>query len=323
MDDENENKTPPDETAEEMARKLAEELYESLPQEEEKEDSKEEKEGEGSEDGEEGEEDEEAQADDAEKESVEDLSYQAYSGRIRGDDVEESTSLWLITFTDTMALMLTFFVLLYAMSIPKEDEWQELTGAVQRQFATFTSQAFSGGSQDTIEIEKLDYSRALDLGYLKSLLREQINKEVRLRDVELIQMSDRLVISMPSDLLFEAGQADINADGRRALFAIGGSLSRIRNKIEVVGHSDPDPVPEEGRFRSNWELSLARASATAAVLNNVGYRRDIEVKGLSSARYDEIQGQFDEQRRESLSRRVDVVVLKDDGSKRHFMNVGD
>ena len=79
----------------------------------------------------------------------------------------EVASMWLVTFTDMRALMLTFFVLLYAMSIPKEDEWSQLTGAVQRQFATFSSQAFYAGAQDTIEIEKLDYSRALDLGYLK------------------------------------------------------------------------------------------------------------------------------------------------------------
>lgn len=237
--------------------------------------------------------------------------------------VEESVSLWLITFTDVMALMLTFFVLLYAMSMVKEEQWAEITGAVNREFGMHFSQADFAGAQDTVEIDKLDYGKALDLGYLDSLLGDLIAENESLEDVTTYLQQDRLIVSLPSALLFEPGQDRVSAQGRKAIFAIGGSLSRIRNKIEIVGHTDPTPVGSVNpKFENNWQLSLSRALKTSSILRDVGYPRPIVVKGFSSARYDELSASMPMEQRLSLARRVDVVILKDDGTKRFFMNMG-
>ena len=239
------------------------------------------------------------------------------------ESAEESVSLWLITFTDVMALMLTFFVLLYAMSIVKEGQWAQITGAVNREFGQHFSQADFSGAQDTIEIDKLDYGKALDLGYLESLLDDLIAEDESLNNVALYLQKDRLIVSLPSALLFEVGQDRVSAEGRKAIFAIGGSLSRIRNKIEIVGHTDPTPVSSiNPKFESNWELSLSRALQTASVLRDVGYARAIEVQGLSNARYDELSGTLSIDERLAMSRRVDIEILKDDGSTRSFMGIG-
>ncbi len=237
--------------------------------------------------------------------------------------VEESVSLWLITFTDVMALMLTFFVLLYAMSMVKEEQWSQITGAVNREFGMHFSQADFAGAQDTVEIDKLDYGKALDLGYLDSLLGDLIAENESLADVTTYLQQDRLIVSLPSALLFEPGQDRVSAQGRKAIFAIGGSLSRIRNKIEIVGHTDPTPVGSVNpKFENNWQLSLSRALKTSSILRDVGYPRPIVVKGFSSARYDELSASMPMEQRLSLARRVDIVILKDDGSKRFFMNMG-
>ena len=110
-------------------------------------------------------------------------------------------------------------------------------------------------------------------------------------------------MSLPSDLLFDAGKSDVNDRGRQALFSLGGALSRIKNRVEVIGHADPRPMQGETRaFSSNWELSLARAAQVAAVLESVGYRRHMIVRGLSSARYDELPVSMPEEERLSLAR---------------------
>ena len=55
---------------------------------------------------------------------------------------EDEAPLWLITFTDIMALMLTFFVLLYSMSIPEVKKWEELTSSINKGFSKFYSRGW-------------------------------------------------------------------------------------------------------------------------------------------------------------------------------------
>ncbi|HBR69978.1 MAG TPA: flagellar motor protein MotB [Rhodospirillaceae bacterium] len=237
-------------------------------------------------------------------------------------DEPEYIPLWLITFADIMALMLTFFVLLYAMAEPKQEEWSDMTAALNSEFNKFYSSGKDAGQQDTINIEKLDYSSALDLEYLQALVTQLVEGESILQDIVLIPQEDRLIVSLPNDLLFDSGKADIKDKGRRALFTLGGALSRIKNRIEVIGHTDPRPIQNEtGEFSSNWELSLARATRAAAVLENVGYRRPITVRGLSSARYDELPPEIGEEKRLDLARRVDIVIMEDDGSNRTILEL--
>lgn len=242
------------------------------------------------------------------------------TGWLFGSRAEESsTPLWLITFTDIMALMLTFFVLLYTMSVPKEEVWEEFTEGMTQGFSNARSAQFMSGNFDTISIDKLDLSEALSLDYLEALLQDIINRNDALSNVVLIPQQKQLILSLPVDLLFESGRADIGVQGKRALFSLGGPLSRIRNRIEVVGHADPRPIQnQDGAFASNWELSIARAASVAGALKNVGYSRDVILKGLSSGRYDDLSETVSEEERLSLSRRVDVVIMRDDGSYRLF-----
>lgn len=231
-------------------------------------------------------------------------------------------SLWLITFTDIMALMLTFFVLLYSMSVPQEEKWEELSESVNKGLSKFKSPQSFSGPQDTISIEKLDNSQALNLDYLDTLLSDKIRSNANLQNITLIRQSNRLIISLPQDLLFKSGEAEIGLSGKRALFTLGGILERIRNRIEIIGHSDPRPMPEKsGNFSSNWELSLARAVQVSNVLLQVGYTRGVTVRGVSSARYDELPSTISEEKRNDLSRRVDIVIMEDDGTRRTFINL--
>ncbi len=228
--------------------------------------------------------------------------------------------LWLIMFTDVMALMLTFFVLMYTMSVPEEDKWDELSKGVTAHVSQFKSAKFFAGAQDSISVDKLDLSRALSLDYLEAIVQDIINQNENLNNVVLIPQGDRLILSLPVELLFEAGEAEVKTGGKRALFSLGGPLSRIKNRIEVIGHADPRPIQnKESAFQSNWELSLARAVNVAAQLENVGYGRPMIIKGAASARYDELPETIEEEQRLSLSRRVDVVIMKDDGRRRGFV----
>lgn len=230
---------------------------------------------------------------------------------------DKSSNVWLISFTDVMALMLTFFVLLFSMTEPAKQDWSEITSAMQSEFNKFYGAVANRGPQDSINIDKINFDQALNISYLGALMETVIGDSKFLEDVTLIPQPGQLVISLPRDLLFDSGDAAVKEDGSRALYALGGSLSRIQNKIEIMGHADPRPVDStSGAFESNWDLSLARAANVAAILESVGYQNEITVRGHSSGLYEDLRDivQNEDQRRD-LARRVDIVVMDHDGSK--------
>ena len=244
---------------------------------------------------------------------------QNYGSIIRQQkDPAQAVPLWLITFTDVMALMLTFFVLLYSMSVPVEEKWQEISDSLSSKFNKTESRPHNAGSQDVLSIDRIDTSRALSLAYLKTLVNNLL-KAKSIDNVIVFENDKRLIISLPSELLFESGNAQINLKGKKILFALGGALSRVKNRIEIAGHTDPRPITgTKGLYHTNWELSLARSAAVAVILKDVGYSRDITLRGLSSARFDEMSEEFPEKDRYNLSRRVDIILMNDDGLRTKF-----
>ena len=237
------------------------------------------------------------------------------------DDDKPKVPLWLITFTDVMALMLTFFVLLYSMSTPQEEKWEDIANALTYKRNAFDSTAFNAGSQDVISLDKIDKTKALELDYVKVLIASLLKRR-NIEDVLLIENAKRLVISLPSELLFVSGRADMGSEGKKVMFELGGILSRVKNRIEVIGHSDPRPITSTGGlYTTNWELSLARAATVSRVLKDVGYERDMTVRGVSSARYDELSEDIPEDERYALSRRVDIVVMDDDGYRQNAFDI--
>lgn len=233
----------------------------------------------------------------------------------------DTVPLWLITFTDVMALMLTFFVLLYAMSVPSEDKWEVLSSSLSIHEEKFDAKAFNAGSQDVINIDKVSSKKALDLDYVEGLVRNQLGNE-DFGKINIQNNDNRLFISMPSELLFESGSAEISSQGKQLIFALSGILARIKNRVEIVGHADPRPIASENNiYATNWALSLVRAVAVKNILKDVGYVRDVSMRGAGSARFDELPQDISEQERLALSRRVDLVVMNDRGYRNNMVDL--
>ncbi|MFV0361279.1 peptidoglycan -binding protein [Tropicimonas sp.] len=78
---------------------------------------------------------------------------------------------------------------------------------------------------------------------------------------------DRFVFS--SEVLFEPGSAEISAEGQAQIARVASILSEVSADIpgdidwviRVDGHTDNQPLSGAGAYRSNWELSQARALA--------------------------------------------------------------
>lgn len=223
-----------------------------------------------------------------------------------------SRSAWLVTFTDLVALLLAFFVMLFAMMTLDDQLWHRVQQSFSAQWielAPLAEVRVPDEEQDTPTAELLP---GVDLDYLATLMRRELPKHASLANARVDRQVGRLVIALPDRLLFAVNAVRPHQAAADALYALGGVLQNIPNRIEVVGHADPRPMPEDGEL-SNWELSLARGAAVADMLGRAGYTQPILIRGHGESRYDELSPLLGEETRLSLGRRTDIVILEDGG----------
>ena len=73
---------------------------------------------------------------------------------------------------------------------------------------------------------------------------------------------NRMVISLPGDVLFDSGHETLKKDGQAILLKVAGVIKAdpqlLGRDYQVAGHTDNKPL-QHGPFKDNWGLSLMRA----------------------------------------------------------------
>jgi chemotaxis protein MotB len=222
------------------------------------------------------------------------------------DHQERKRPAWLVTFADLVALLITFFVMLFATQKVDIGKWESLVNTLSMRLNPHQTILIARPSADK-NVERLSRDRAINLDYLEKVIRSKTLGQPELAGLELARHEDRLVVSLPAPLLFRSGKADPIESARPILFVLAGVLGTIGNRVDVVGHADPRPI-ENSHFATNWQLSIARAIAVANELRRAGYHREMSPSGFGASAFRELSSSLPVGRRNDLSRRVDIVI---------------
>lgn len=226
---------------------------------------------------------------------------------------EGNNERWLITYSDLITLLLVFFIILYAFSKVDNKKYENLASGFNSVFGSGTG-ILNGGnsinivggtaSQNSSGEEKSEEDMLSDLkqqvdGYLTS---NSLNESVS------TNIDDRgLVISMSNSILFDSGTATIKSDNNLNLKTMGKLLNSMPNYIRIEGHTDNLPI-NNTKFKSNWELSVIRATNVAEILID---ETGISPERISVLGYGEFRPIGDNSTAEgrAKNRRVDIIIM--------------
>jgi type VI secretion system protein ImpK len=79
------------------------------------------------------------------------------------------------------------------------------------------------------------------------------------------QTANQIVIRLCNQVSFDPGEAIVKDQFKPLAAKIAALLDKEKGKILVVGHTDNEPM-KTVRFPSNWDLSIGRAKAVAALI---------------------------------------------------------
>jgi len=212
---------------------------------------------------------------------------------------------WLITFADLIALVLAFFVMMYATHRVEQGDWQAMVKSLSQSLNVQADVQERPAAAQNIRLIKRPTAMALP--YLEALLRGLRLSEPLLSKILLHRLDDRLIIAFPGDLLFPPGRADAVDGAAQRVAVLANVLRNVSNRIDVFGHTDPSPVAGHV-FDTNWELSLARAETVADMLQAAGYPRKLGAFGLADTRFEDLAQIRSPGLKLKLARRVDIVI---------------
>ena len=212
---------------------------------------------------------------------------------------------WLVIFADLVALMLTFFVMLFSISNVTVERWKEMVDALTEALNP-SEETIKEAVEPEKKIAFKMQSQAINLDYLQAVLEQKVVRSKSLKGSKLTLLEDRLVVSLPGSLLFNSNSAALKLAAQEPLFTLGGLLGNVKNRIGINGYSDERNF-EDAKYESNWELSLARSITVGNSLRKAGYKGDLMNYGFGNAHNSYLK-KADSIQRQILSRRVDIII---------------
>lgn len=187
-------------------------------------------------------------------------------------------NLWLVSYADFMTILMIFFLCMYGYS------------------------ALAKAAAAKIRMGQVD-----QFSDMVTSLKKDLGHSISIED-----SAGKTVVQLQSEIFFNSGEAFLK-ESPVAFDRLVSVIAQSNGLVIVQGHTDNRPIVG-GRYRSNWELSAARAFSVIEALKNKG----IPESRLSAWGFGEhrpVASNSDELGRQK-NRRIEIVLLKGDSGVR-------
>ena len=197
------------------------------------------------------------------------------------DASEDDSNEWIMSYADTVTLLLCFFIIFFAEHAKKAEDNVLLDLSKKMQVETEKDAL----SEDDAEKGR---RRAEMLSKIESKVRAELAQfEVEKVKLGIMRRRKEILLRLYERDFFHIGSFALKHNGQRVLNEVASLLKPFQDKIliKVEGHSDSLPVSPFSPYKTNLNLSSLRASQAANVLiSNQLKENRIRVVGYGSAR---------------------------------------
>jgi len=252
------------------------------------------------------------------------------SKRHKKPEKEGNHERWLISYADFITLLFAVFVTLYAMSQTDKRKTDELVASLRESFGyvktgasseklnltdstdlrtipAIRPQVLTPGLRHSQEAATLTHASLKEFREIKAAIEQNLKKFGAEKKLNVDVNKRGLVVSLKETGFFDSGDATVKPESLSLLAMVARSLASYSNPIRIEGNTDNVPI-NSGRFRSNWELSTARATNIVHYLiDNYNFRPG----KISAVGYGEFRPLADNSTEagRTRNRRVDIVLM--------------
>lgn len=241
---------------------------------------------------------------------------------------------WLVSYGDLLTLLLAVFVVMYAMSQSDKKKVEEVAESLRESFGyskaslgdrpviiqsgavsivpNLRSKPVLAGRERTLSGKVRLYAGHSDFSSIKASIDAYLVKTGNNGKVAVEITRRGVVVSLKEAGFFDSGSSDLKAGSSETLSAIATTLNQYANAFRVEGHTDNIPI-HSAAFRSNWELSTARATNVVHFLTESAGFAPASVSAVGYGEYRPISDNESQDGR-ARNRRVDIVLLSEEAA---------
>lgn len=246
---------------------------------------------------------------------------------------EDNLERWLISYADFITLLFAFFVVMYAISSVNEGKYRVLSDTLISAFnespktlqpiqvgeegvtgdpSVLQKDTTSGGKSSVLDLPKTGNPDAT-LEEIADNFENTLQPLIEQGLIDITRDDDWVEIEINTSLLFASASAQLEDEALPVLRRLAATLQRYPNPIRVEGFTDNVPI-NTFLFRSNWELSAARAASVVHLFTNEG----VDPERMAAIGYGEYRPIADNATPEGRrkNRRVVLVIRKGSQERR-------
>jgi len=212
------------------------------------------------------------------------------------EEVTPQATMWVIPYGNLMTILMIFFLVLYAFSfVVSEVRFERIVQSLQKDV---------GG-----EVNKEYMERVIKKAREREVTEEMYGliDEKRLKKFANVKIDkEGIKVIFRSPVIFDLGKAELKPEIISVLNAVARVIKDMPNEIMVGGHTDNKPIVS-GEFRSNWELSTARAFSVIRYFIEQG----VDSRRLSAIGYGEYRPLYtnDTEEHRAYNRRIEIDII--------------
>jgi len=244
------------------------------------------------------------------------------SRRKKKGETPENHERWLITYSDLITLLMIFFVVMYSMSKVEVAKFEQIKVSLSDALSSKDSMIEGVGVAKNGTMEKTQeggddknklYAKQLEEEKKLQNFLKEIQKYIKANHLEgvvdLEEVPRGVQISMKDEILFDLGKADLKPDSKVLLAKVSKMLKDLPHPLSIEGHTDDRPILPGSPYKSNFDLSTARAYSVFEYMVN---QHGLDPKRLRLVGYGEYKPIYknDTEDHRQANRRVVIVVLR-------------
>ncbi len=244
---------------------------------------------------------------------------------------------WKIAYADFVTAMMTFFLLLWLLSMLNKYQLQGISEYFQRPIKTVIAQQEDPNkeiintvtNQTSKKKPEISVNNAAAEKAVPNQKQEKAASEKIKADLEK-QLQENPVINQYKNMLnftvtsqglkielkdlenkpmFSSGKTDFADYASTIIDWLATAMNDYPNRVMILGHTDSKPIQGDQNY-TNWELSADRANATRRELISHGMKPEKVVRIVGVADVDKLNAKISSD--DPANRRIEIVILNDD-----------
>ena len=268
--------------------------------------------------------------------------------RKKKEEQPEGVEEWIVTYGDVMALLLTFFVLLFSFSTIDAQKWEELVRSFGSQPSVInmpmeknsaienlvdqkmgvnssiieTSEVLIPKTEEDTDMQDIntdeettddqsELERDKEFEELYDSLSELASRSSSNMDFEIIKTENEIRLRFSNNLLFGSGSTTLDEEATNVIYEIAQvalEYEPIINQIIIEGNTDDIPITGN-RFKDNFDLSLQRALVVLFYMKDDAGFPPQKLVAMGYGEYNPVADNDTEDNR-ALNRRTDLVLTR-------------